>query len=233
MTPDEIRTGIEQRWRIWRPDPMRLDPIQRRKYSLLVVNYCRRQFDHRWGDRRRTLLNAAEQIAGRWSAPEHADELRQLAQRLLDRANHSLLIEQNSMQLGHAVHDLEMVLTISPADAEAIRLLAMTFDDPEGATAELVLSPLSDAECLLGVMECLRPLEWDKSAAWFDTELPADARKWAWRIYDTREFSALPILADRLEDAGCTDRPLLDHCRCGGWHGRGCAAIDRLCGHVT
>jgi hypothetical protein len=228
MNLDEIREAIAQRWRIWQPAH-----LQRRKYSLLVVNYCRRQFEHRWGNRRRALLGASEQIAGRWATPEHTAELQALAQRLIDRAHQSLVWERNSIEHGHAIPDPETALSSSPDEVEAIRLLALTFDQPEHAAAELVASPYTDADYLLEVLECLRPLQWESHAAWFDLELPADARKWARRIYDEQEFSSLPILADRLEDAGCPDRPLLDHCRGNCWHGRGCAALDRLCGHVT
>ncbi len=33
------------------------------------------------------------------------------------------------------------------------------------------------------------------------------------RMYDERDFSGMPILADALEDAGCTNRMVLTHCR--------------------
>jgi hypothetical protein len=55
-------------------------------------------------------------------------------------------------------------------------------------------------------------------------------RKLAQAIYDERAFDRLPVLADALEDAGCTDAAVLDHCRCGGEHVRGCWAVDRLLG---
>ena len=44
---------------------------------------------------------------------------------------------------------------------------------------------------------------------------------------DTRgAFCDLPILADALEEAGCTDRPTLDHLRGGSRHAVGCWALD-------
>jgi hypothetical protein len=45
-----------------------------------------------------------------------------------------------------------------------------------------------------------------------------------------RAFDRLPILADALEDAGCADRAVLDHCRSPGPHVRGCWALDLLLG---
>lgn len=44
--------------------------------------------------------------------------------------------------------------------------------------------------------------------------------------YDARDFEALPILADALLDAGCECAVLLDHCRQGGEHVRGCWVLD-------
>lgn len=47
-------------------------------------------------------------------------------------------------------------------------------------------------------------------------------------IYDERAFDRLPILADALEDAGCSSREMLDHCRQPGEHVRGCWALDLI-----
>jgi hypothetical protein len=61
---------------------------------------------------------------------------------------------------------------------------------------------------------------------WNHATVPAIAR----HIYDDRAFHDLPILADALEDAGCTNADLLDHCRGPGPHVRGCWAVDLLLG---
>jgi hypothetical protein len=49
-------------------------------------------------------------------------------------------------------------------------------------------------------------------------------------IYDDRLFSDLPVLADALEEAGCTDSDILNHCRQPGEHVLGCWAVDLLLG---
>ena len=49
-------------------------------------------------------------------------------------------------------------------------------------------------------------------------------------IYAERAFDRLPILADALEDAGCTDAAILDHCRGSGEHVRGCWVVDLALG---
>jgi len=49
-------------------------------------------------------------------------------------------------------------------------------------------------------------------------------------IYDERAFDCLPILADALEDAGCEDATILNHCRQADDHVRGCWVVDLLLG---
>jgi hypothetical protein len=47
-------------------------------------------------------------------------------------------------------------------------------------------------------------------------------------------FEDVPILGDALEDAGCTNQEILDHCRSGKEHWRGCWVVDMLRGkHET
>ncbi|VTR93500.1 Uncharacterized protein OS=Sorangium cellulosum (strain So ce56) GN=sce5710 PE=4 SV=1 [Gemmata massiliana] len=48
------------------------------------------------------------------------------------------------------------------------------------------------------------------------------------QMYESRDFSAMPILADALQDAGCNDDRILDHCRGPGPHVRGCWVVDLL-----
>jgi hypothetical protein len=52
------------------------------------------------------------------------------------------------------------------------------------------------------------------------------------RAYDESDFSALPVLADALADAGCDNEDLPRHCRERGLaHCRGCWAVDLLLGN--
>ena len=52
--------------------------------------------------------------------------------------------------------------------------------------------------------------------------------KLAQAIYDDRAFDRLPILADALEEARCTNRDILGHLRSPGPHVRGCWVVDLL-----
>jgi hypothetical protein len=49
----------------------------------------------------------------------------------------------------------------------------------------------------------------------------------AQQMYESREFSAMPILADALQDAGCDNEDVLTHCRdANAVHVRGCWVVD-------
>jgi hypothetical protein len=50
------------------------------------------------------------------------------------------------------------------------------------------------------------------------------------QMYESRDFSAMPILADALQDAGCDNEDILNHCRQPGPHVRGCWVVDLVLG---
>jgi hypothetical protein len=51
------------------------------------------------------------------------------------------------------------------------------------------------------------------------------------QMYDQRDFSAMPILADALQDAGCDNDDVLTHCRDSKQaHVRGCWVVDLVLG---
>ncbi len=60
--------------------------------------------------------------------------------------------------------------------------------------------------------------------SWNERTVP----KMAQSIYEDQAFAHLPILADALEDAGCTDSGMIEHCREEAAHVRGCWVLDML-----
>jgi hypothetical protein len=96
---------------------------------------------------------------------------------------------------------------VSPQDEIARRCIA---DTPEtwplyrtgGASDELVVDLYHDL-----FPNPFVPLAWNPD--WFTSTV----RELAAHIYEAHEFSALPILADALQDAGCDDERILAHCR--------------------
>ena len=69
-----------------------------------------------------------------------------------------------------------------------------------------------------------RPVEVDS------TWLTSDVLLLAGGIYDERAFDRMPILADALQDTGCANDDVLNHCRGDGPHVRGCWVVDLLLG---
>jgi hypothetical protein len=68
------------------------------------------------------------------------------------------------------------------------------------------------------------PLAWKPE--WFTSTV----RELAAHICDARDFAAMPILADALQDAGCDDEQVLNHCRANKPHARGCWVVDAILG---
>jgi hypothetical protein len=56
----------------------------------------------------------------------------------------------------------------------------------------------------------------------------ATATALARTMYDSRDFSAMPILGDALQEADCGNEEILAHCRDGGSHVRGCWVVDLI-----
>jgi hypothetical protein len=69
-----------------------------------------------------------------------------------------------------------------------------------------------------------RPVSFDP--AWRTSTVVVLAKQ----MYDSRDFSAMPILGDALQDAACDHADILDHCRSAGPHVRGCWVVDLVLG---
>jgi hypothetical protein len=70
-----------------------------------------------------------------------------------------------------------------------------------------------------------RPVAFDP--AWRTSTVVALASQ----MYESRDFGAMPILADALQDAGCTNEDVLTHCRDAQQvHVRGCWVVDLVLG---
>jgi hypothetical protein len=49
-------------------------------------------------------------------------------------------------------------------------------------------------------------------------------------VYESRDYSPMPILADAPEESGCVNENVLSHCREPGHHVRGCWVVDLILG---
>ncbi|HWG42702.1 MAG TPA: hypothetical protein VN688_07945 [Gemmataceae bacterium] len=95
---------------------------------------------------------------------------------------------------------------------------ALSYEGQQAAEQESQCSLLRD---IFG--NPFRPVTIDPSwLTWHDGLLVSMAQ----RMYDSRDFSDMPVLADALEESGCQDQDILAHCRSGGEHVRGCWLVD-------
>jgi hypothetical protein len=223
---EQARQEVLRRFEVWG-----WQSAPARKYALLVAGYYRsrglflarpwEKYPEFLGDDGRVLLELVEASADRpLTASERADATRlatAAAERVRTKTSRYAAAYSNP-GAGYLRHAL---------------------DDPQQATRQFLTDACGSLDCgslfaikfswpaFLRVMECLWPAAWGQDVAWTP---PAEAVAWARRMYEGRDFADLPVLADMLEDAGCPDRPLLDHCRNHPEHFRGCAALDRLLG---
>lgn len=133
-------------------------------------------------------------------------------------------------------HRLEFRSSILPGSSSPLEWAAHHVADPSAweAMSGVVLSladKWKDAEAAHAAAfvrdifgNPFRPVAFDP--AWRTDTVLALARQ----MYESREFSAMPILADALQDAGCDNPDVLNHCRGDGSHVRGCWVVDLVLG---
>jgi hypothetical protein len=131
-----------------------------------------------------------------------------------DRPDGQLVIDRTTW---HSVRDaVGSVLRVGGRDDAT--------DSPEVGRDHLFRRRVSDLiRCITG--NPCRPLAADPSWLSWDG---GTVVKLAEAIYQGRAFDRLPVLADALQDAGCQDDTILDHCRHPGPHARGCWVVDVL-----
>jgi hypothetical protein len=114
----------------------------------------------------------------------------------------------------------------TPLWAELVdRLLRPTWDAHGGDswTASTALTPSEHGDLIRDIFG--NPF---RKPAFHPAWLTSNVVLLAEAIYAERAFDRMPILGDALEDAGCTSAALLEHCREGSSHVRGCWLVDLL-----
>jgi hypothetical protein len=208
-----------------------------RKMRLLAVACCRR-FACLLSEEARELLEVAERVAEGTAAPGER-------QRALGRAYAVALVSDRSAArrrglakaavietLQHNVH-----LAAGNAVWRTLRIGGMEKARAAGSLeAGLVAHGIEQAALVREVIgNPFRSTPTIDPAwhAWRDGTVPQLAKA----AYEERrspegtlETARLALLADALEDAGCTDAELLAHLRSSGPHVRGCWAVDFVLG---
>lgn len=133
--------------------------------------------------------------------------------------------------LGEAAHDAGRRMEVEAVGSD---LLANRADDCDWCA---VWASMAAAEAAERRAHCdiLRDLFGDRPSppaadlgpawmSWNEGFIP----QFAEAVYETEEFENLPVLADALEAAGCSDAAILGHLRRPEPHWRGCWALGRL-----
>jgi hypothetical protein len=126
-----------------------------------------------------------------------------------------------------------------------VNVLALLLSEPWGAARQVIVPislvhpgepvPLLSREETQNCCWLLREIFGDRggllvSPMWEEAWRTETAVALARHIYESRDFSAMPILADALQDAGCDNVDVLGHCRGPGPHLRGCWVVDTVLG---
>jgi hypothetical protein len=186
-----------------------------RKLRLFACACCRKLLHPFQPQKYRNATEAAERHADRLLTEEEVDAVKWQWDRI-DRRHLS----------GREECEVQAVcgsLRVSAAEGASYAGQAVT---------EIGISPVGLLCCIFG--DPFRPMTIDP--AWIarhDGTIP----KLAQAIYDDRHLPSghldphrLAVLADVLEDAGCTDHDILAHCRGPGPHVRGCWVVDLMLG---
>jgi hypothetical protein len=123
-----------------------------------------------------------------------------------------------------AANLIDTAVVLSYQDSEYVRRVCYIARHAQGLADE-GQERRWQAQILCDILGELEPSPELKSS-WHTEAAISLARK----IYDGRDFSLMPILADALEDAGCDNEAVLNHCRSDRPHVRGCWVVDLLTG---
>jgi hypothetical protein len=189
----------------------------------IQIGYPRTDFNH--------FLDTAEQFADGaidWvQFRELAIPIRRLLPRLPGRLGGDLPREYIAT-LNLRLSDVFAMLTYEAIDAHWAAIIG-TLD----AVARDNQNPHETLERLDAILcQLARDIFGPYQHVPFDREWRTDtAVAIARGMYDSRDFSVMPILADALQDAGCYNDEILNHCRDAGvTHHRGCWVVDLALG---
>jgi predicted metal-dependent HD superfamily phosphohydrolase len=176
----------------------------RRKFGLCICGHCRRNWDI-IDPRCRGAVEAVERVAD-GVIPEN--ELSRFREGV-EAVNAEIQADASSRYSGIAWQ------------VTAIRRMIQTPYDPSAFDA---VELCTKAEIREVIGNPFRPVTVDST--WRTCTVLSVAQS----IYDERAFERMPILADALEDAGCDNADILEHCRQPGEHVRGCWVVDLILG---
>jgi hypothetical protein len=188
-----------------------------RKQRLFAVACCRRLW-HLLGDESRQAVETAEGYADGVRTPDELQADLRAATAAVKRFTGPAENEPPGHAAVAAMYAAEPAFYPAFVTMHAAHYAALALGGPEVQAQDRLLHDILGDE-RRGPAAAHQP--W---LGWQGGLIVALARG----IYEERAFARLPILADALEEAGCPDEALLDHCHGPGAHVRGCWLVDWL-----
>jgi hypothetical protein len=217
-------------------------PPQERKVRLFAVACCRRVIDRVPSAVNQHAIEAAEQFAETPPNQLGSDRLRtQIRQQMGSGISAQGAAMGIECAVGFAVlppttttlpwvntYDTRYVVNAHRWCAESVYQESVYRDPPEVKRWQADKRREERAQCAL--LRCIvgNPFRLVTfNPAWLSSDVVPMARG----IYDDRAFDRMPILADALQDAGCDNDDILNHCRDTNTpHARGCWVVDLVLG---
>ncbi len=201
-----------------------------RKLRLFGCACCRRLWDHLPDARSRDAIEAAEKYAD--------GEIDKKALARARRAATSAARAAPEPPHGPGLNWNDSGLNWAPEDAAQVLVNLSAYDNFVACTARCGaaaanLGIRSSVEEEVEQAKLLRDIFGNPfRLITFSPDWRTDtAVSLARTMYESREFSAMPILADALQDAGCDNDDILSHCRDANQvHVRGCWVVDLVLG---
>ena len=223
----------EQEWRGSRGYPQRMvwyfrgtsttrTKTGRRKLRLFGCGCCRQFWDGLWDVQLRRAVEIAELFSDDRATKQELAEVRTAVALLNTDSYHSAA--------GHGARERtasSLVFGLTSAGAFDAALMMTCYELPlAGYCGNVPEETALICDIIRDIFgNPFRPVPF--SPAWrTDTALTL-----ARQMYESRDFSLMPILTDALQDAGCEDENILNHCRDANQvHVRGCWVVDLVLG---
>lgn len=200
-----------------------------RKFRLFACACCRAVWDCLTPAQARTAVEVAERHADGQTVPMElviaGCNLTQFMKqshklRLREEVKAALLAADVTSLTGHFGGQVHLICT----QAAHARSLSVVGSKREQVRDAMFARQAHLLRCIVGNPFRSTPALSSRWLAWNDGAVAKIAQV----IYNDRTFDRLPMLADALEDAGCDDASILQHCRTPGEHARGCWVLDLL-----
>lgn len=124
----------------------------------------------------------------------------------------------------NALHAATTLTQTKGSGWNAANLAATTLNKDAWAAAVAAATTGADAEMMRDIFTAPEQALDEQLLRWHNGQILNMARQ----IYETYDFKSMPVLGDMLEEAGCVDTSILEHCRAATIHSRGCWVVDWL-----